>query len=402
MSPDSECHPSLSCSISIRIVHLGLERLCGDFPSQAEASSAEGGGGGGGPEQSPAHIEADQVASRDRKRSKRRCVQCLGTSAAFITIVLVIVLPVIYVAYPALARNDIESARLVAASLALLSPTPDSFYIEQTAIWISNNTGSATLGAWTADLCVEPQCDYPFARIRVPECKASNGTEVQIDQSVRIANMTEFTKYTQMSFLAAEYHVFLHGSGELHRQGLPSVTIIYEKDITLKGLDGLAGFNVTSFQFISPFLPGRFNAQGTVSIPNLSFSTFDLGSVNMNMSVANIPIGTCSLQNVLLRPGNNTFPMAAVVNQTAIGALVRGSYTTGMLPVDVMGTQVLYNEEEIPWYEQVLQGLTYRVDLNVSDVLQALESAETTPPQPLSLNADGVEGVVARGLDVEG
>ncbi|EXJ66065.1 uncharacterized protein A1O5_10679 [Cladophialophora psammophila CBS 110553] len=226
-----------------------------------------------------------------------------------------------------------------------------------------------------------------------------NGTKVQIDQTVQIVNMSEFNKYTQTALLTKEYHVFLKGSGALHKRGLPSVTVDYDKIITLQGLNGLAGFNVTSFDIIDPPLPNGSNIPGTVSIPNPSFPTFELGKVNMNMSVAGASIGTCSVPNVLLQPGDNTFPMIGVANQSAIAGLVLGLFKPGIVPIDVVGTQVLYNEENIPWYEQALQGLMLRLDLDVTGALQEFAVSDARwgrMQQEVTLDAvaDGPDAVV--------
>ena len=94
-----------------------------------------------------------------------------------------------------------------------------------------------------------------------------------------------------------------------------------------------------------------------------------MGNLTMNMSVNGLPIGTSSLQNVILSPGDNYFPMTAVTNQTAVAGLVLGPYKSGVLPLDIVGDSCVYDGQEILWYEQALQALTLRVDLNVMQAL---------------------------------
>ncbi|KIX95047.1 uncharacterized protein Z520_09357 [Fonsecaea multimorphosa CBS 102226] len=208
----------------------------------------------------------------------------------------------------------------------------------------SNKTRTA--GAdWVTDLYVEPQCNYLVAQITVPESKAVSGTEVQI-QGMRIANMGELDKYTWMAPLDGEYNVFLQESGALHKSRLLSVTVTYDKNVSLEGgfvfhkarSTASKGFNVIWFQPISPPLPDGSNVQVTVSISNPSSSTYETGSINVNMSVADVPAATCPIQDVLLQPGDNVFPMIATVNQATIKEPVLGPYKSGIIPADVVAT----------------------------------------------------------------
>jgi hypothetical protein len=164
----------------------------------------------------------------------------------------------------------------------------------------------------------------------------------------------------------------------------------------LAGLNALKGFNVTAFHIINPPLADGTNANGTVYIPNPSVSQFEVGDLTMTMSVTGTPIGTATLSNVFLAAGNNSIPMTAVTDQTAVAGLVLGPYKSGVLPIDLVATAVRYDGQRIPWYEQALGALPpLRVDLDVIPALQesglaGMLGLETRGPTSHSHSYSGV------------
>ncbi len=136
------------------------------------------------------------------------------------------------------------------------------------------------------------------------------------------------------------------------------------------GLNALKGFNVTTFNLITPALPDGTNANGSVSIPNPSVSRYELGDLTLTMSDDDVSIGTCFLNDVFLGVNDVPIPMTAITNATAIAGLVSARYKTGVLPVDIVASSVLYQGQHIPWYEQAIGALPLRVDLNILLALQ--------------------------------
>lgn len=88
---------------------------------------------------------------------------------------------------------------------------------------------------WTGDLCLEKNCETPFARIQVPAAQGSNGTEVHINERTQVTNSTAFNNYTRLTLMSQEYSIYLKGKGGLSYGGLPKTTVNYDKKITMKG-----------------------------------------------------------------------------------------------------------------------------------------------------------------------
>jgi hypothetical protein len=307
-----------------------------------------------------------------KQRLRRHCVRWWWIwFLVFAAIVLVVVLPVVYVAYPDTAQKEINKARLEPQSMALLDPAPDSFDLQLDNMFRSNSSMHAKLDAFTGNLCL-PDTDEPFVKIDVPKIAAANGSIAHISERVPVANMTEFDRYTKEVLLSEEYTIYLRGKGGLKYGSLPKTTVKYNKKITMKGLNGLKGLTLSDFSILTTAQPDGANANGTVLIPNPTIATYQLGNITLAMSVAGLPVGSALLSNVLLKPGNNTFPMRAVTNQTAVVELIFTDYKSGILPVDIIGNTSVYHGQRLEYYEKALQANKVTIQL---DVIKALEDA---------------------------
>lgn len=243
----------------------------------------------------------------------------------------------------------------------------------------------AQLDAFEADLCLNGS-NVPFAQLSIPALEAANGTEEHVSQRVQITNKQQFFDYAKTSLLSEEYVVYLRGKGGLKYGKLQKTTVNYNEKITLKGtyseiscwqptnngpgLNGLKGFNVTDFELITTAQTDGSNANGTVFMPNPSVTTYEMGNLTMDMYTDDILIGNSTLPNVVLKPGNNTLPLRAVVNQTAVVTLLFTKYKCGIFPIDIVSKQTVYNGQDLPYYDQALQANNLTIHLNVIDVLE--------------------------------
>ena len=158
------------------------------------------------------------------------------------------------------------------------------------------------------------------------------------------------------------------------------------------GLNKLKGFDVTEFHIMLEPVNGR-NMNGTVYIPNPSVMTITMvrspthqpnplpnnyssnmqqGNVTLDLSIAGQPMGYSYLDNLVLKPGNNTIPMTSNVNQSAIISLVTSSsnpYKDGMVPFTITGNSSVYNGKELPYFTQALASNNLTVNLNVTKAL---------------------------------
>lgn len=91
----------------------------------------------------------------------------------------------------------------------------------------------------------------------------------------------------------------------------------------------------------------------------------------MNLFVEGALIGSSVINNLTLKPGNNTVDMRSATNQSLVLQKL-ANYSDGILPVDVVGNSSVYHGQHLVYYEQALASNKLRVNLNVGSALSAI------------------------------
>lgn len=93
----------------------------------------------------------------------------------------------------------------------------------------------------------------------------------------------------------------------------------------------------------------------------------------MNLSVDGTYIGYSLINNMLLKPGNNTLPMRSYTNQTTVlGLLGQTKYKSGILPISIVGNSSIYNGQHLPYFEAAIQSNTLLINMNIGQALGGL------------------------------
>lgn len=110
----------------------------------------------------------------------------------------------------------------------------------------------------------------------------------------------------------------------------------------------------------------------TVHIPNPSVLTLDLGNVTMNLGVAGKSIGYALLPDLVLRPGTNTVPMQARVDQPTLLTMVLSTYKNGVVPLEITGNSSVRGDTHLTYYEEAVKANTIKLDLDAGPALKQL------------------------------
>lgn len=140
-------------------------------------------------------------------------------------------------------------------------------------------------------------------------------------------------------------------------------------------MNHLSGLNISDIKILSgakEILPDGSNMIGTVHIPNPSVMTLDLGNVTMNLAVKSTSIGYCLLPNLVLKPGENTVPMQARVDQATLITMIMSTYRNGILPLEIVGNSSVSNGKTLTYYEEAIKANTINLDLDAGPALKAL------------------------------
>lgn len=102
--------------------------------------------------------------------------------------------------------------------------------------------------------------------------------------------------------------------------------------------------------------------------------TLDLGNVTMNLAVDSKPLGTAFLPNLILKPGQNSVPMQAHVEQVAVIGLITSKYKNAILPLEISGNKSVSAKtgERLGYYEDAIRSNVVKLDLNVGPALAAV------------------------------
>ncbi|KAJ5651122.1 uncharacterized protein N7484_004845 [Penicillium longicatenatum] len=288
----------------------------------------------------------------------------------FIIVVLVIALPVVYVAYPNIAQHDINSSTLNITSMIISDPKPKSFFLNQTQVIGSDSSYHPEIYGFDAAVSLLGAASA-FATVKVPAVKSKDGAEVIVSQSLDLSDADAFSDYCTAVMMNEEVSLNIYGKPKLQQGSLPKVTVTYNKTVSMKGLNKLKGFDVTEFHIMTTVVNGR-NMNGTVFIPNPSVMTLSMGNVTLNLLVGGQKLGLSYLDDLVLKPGNNTIPMTSTINETAIIEMLTSDsnpFTTGVVPFTITGNSSVYNGQELPYFTDALTANNLTVQLNVTKAL---------------------------------
>ncbi|CAG8361674.1 unnamed protein product [Penicillium salamii] len=292
---------------------------------------------------------------------------------AFIIALLVIILPVLYVGYPKIAQDAVNDSTLEIKQMVISEPTPETFHLNQTQILGSKSSYHPQIYAFDADVSLG-SAEAPFAMVTVPGVKSNDGAEIHVDQHVDLSDSDAFGDFATAVMMNKEVSLNIYGRPGLREGSLPKTTVTYNKTVSMKGLNQLEGFAVSEFHIMIPSVNG-YNMNGTVFIPNPSVMTITMGNLSLSLSVDGKSMGTTYLNDLVLKPGDNTVPMLAKVDQAAVIGLLTSSdnpYKDGIVPFDVSGKSSSYNGKELPYFTKALSANKLTVKLDVGAALKEI------------------------------
>jgi len=285
-------------------------------------------------------------------------------------IVLVIVLPIVYVAIPNKAQHDLNESTLNVTSQDVSNPAPNSVHLKLVSVAKSSSSFHPTLEGFNASLSLKDL--PPFIYLSIPETKAEATTDITVDQDVPIADMEQFINYNKVVMGSESFDIYLDGKTKIHQSGLKGISANYNKVITMKGLNKLQGLNITGIRILDKNLADGSNMVGNVSIPNPSVMTLSLGNVTMNLAVDGKSIGYSLIPDMILKPGDNLLPMQSTVSQGTVISLITSKYKDAILPLSIVGNSSVKDGQHLEYYEAAIKSNTINLNLNVGPALEEL------------------------------
>ncbi|KAI9665702.1 MAG: hypothetical protein M1821_003636 [Bathelium mastoideum] len=292
-----------------------------------------------------------------------------------IAVVLIVTLPLVYVAFPHIAQSDLNKSTLNVTMQQITNPLPNSVQLAQSAIAYNPSSYHPNLDGFQGAFYLqdtEPNIQ-PFGYVTVPPIHATRATEITTNETLNIVNMDQFIAYNTLALNSSTYQIGLRGTTKLHEMKFPTTTVQFNKIITLAGLNNFAGFNITNLKlFLQPQGPDGANLLGDALIPNPTVQAIEFGNVTFDVSVDGQSIGQSRINDLMLTPGNHTYPLRSTANQTTVLNLISSKYKDGVLPLTIVGNSVVYNGQHLPYYETPFKSNVQHINLNLAPALAAI------------------------------
>lgn len=324
--------------------------------------------------------DADQVEQREyyvepvgsRTKLKRHCARRWWIHViVFCICFLIIALCLVYAAMPKIAQDGVNRSHLEFTSLGFFDPSAEELTLAQNSTLHSPSMYTPTLDSFTAALYLVTNGTYstvPMSYIPMPQIHALHPTsEYSLTRIIPVSDLDVLTEYATQVISQKNVTTALTGRTRLHEGKLPAIWVNYNSSSTYTALNGLQGFNVTGTRVNISAKTGEQNLKGYAYVPNPSIMTVALGNVTLELSTEQAGVvGTTTINDMTLVPGNNTLPMFGTVNQTA---LLASTNSSGYVTLSIIGQSSIYNGVHLTYYERALSSNTLKLDLNVKQVI---------------------------------
>lgn len=156
-----------------------------------------------------------------------------------------------------------------------------------------------------------------------------------------------------------------------------------DKEVRFDGLDGLDGLRVEVLAPVSaaeavadPALGDDTNLRGTLWLPNVSPLALGLGNVSHRVEVAGVAVGTATIEDLRISPGNQTVAYEGQLDAAAVMAnllAVMGAVDdTGNIELVVTGDRATVDGEHIGYLDEVLGKISVNAKLSVCDAIKSI------------------------------
>ncbi|KAL0938809.1 uncharacterized protein CTRU02_205419 [Colletotrichum truncatum] len=313
--------------------------------------------------------------SGKRKSCMRHCAKFWWAYLiGFIAAVVLIVCLIIFVAVPKIAQKKLDHAELVVDGITVSNTTPDTYTMSINSTLKSDGQVKATIAPFSGVMYLEDlEPHTPFVTINFPETKSVKLQTVNISQPIKIEDMAAFTTFNTWFQNNETVRVTIKGDTNIQVSGISrKYDVTFKNTVTLKGLNGFKGLNVTDNTIsITPDERGD-NFKGHVSIPNHSVFTLEIGNTSFSNLLNGNDIGTVFIDNLILHPGINNVSMHANISQAPVLAAMatRPSCENGLIPFSLRGKDVTSGGQRLSYFADALASGTVITEINIGASLK--------------------------------
>ncbi|EFW99416.1 hypothetical protein CMQ_7784 [Grosmannia clavigera kw1407] len=281
----------------------------------------------------------------------------------------------IFVGIKHLAQSQLNKATLAIQGITVTNSTTESFHMAINST-IKGTKTKATVHSFVGAMYLEDEPGHvPFAHINFPETKNKPMQSVNISQLVPIENLAALTTFNSWILANESVRVTVDGNTTINVPGIShKYHVHFHKILTLTGLDSFSGMSVANSSVTASNFSDGSNFHTTVTIPNKSVLSFEIGNATFNTYLEDTYIGPTYINNVFLHQGDNVYPLhsklAAIPVLTALDS--EPYCGNGTLPITISGSTVSRNGENLTYYSDALASSNDTVQVPLADAFKAI------------------------------
>jgi hypothetical protein len=287
------------------------------------------------------------------------------------------------VAIPRTIQGKIDDAVVTVQGISVTQPKANSVHMEMNSTITSGGGVSATIESFNASLYLEDKAGHPvFAYIQMPETTADKVVTANISQTLNIYDAQAYADYNTWYLINETFRVTIDGETYVHVKGLKKTKVNFHKTVTLTGLNGFKGLEVTQSTVSLAADKRGDNFHGYATVPNPSVLTVEIGNATFSNMLNNTEIGKLYIDNMFLYPGPNNVSIRANISQVPVlKAVTTEPYCeTGILPLQILGETVVSNGVHLPYYEAGFKQNLQTTELDVGAALAVTLGKKPTCP----------------------
>ncbi|KAJ1561153.1 hypothetical protein HK405_004772 [Cladochytrium tenue] len=248
------------------------------------------------------------------------------------------------------ANGSVTNAGFIDASVSFDNPV--SVY------WVKSDGTSVAIG------------QVPLPDLSVSGSTPKSGTITINDATFTIIDVDAMGTFAQSLVTSDSFTWRLVGTAHVKALGLNFNGISIDKSVTLVGFDGFKDVSIESFNLPSSDPTKGITLNAVTRLGNPSVVTIEVGSLYFNADFMGAQIGTVSVTNVTLRPGNNYLNLTGYIkpidaNATELLSEFISYFVGGeSSPMTVVNTNVICPNGPVAWLQKGLIGVALTVSLS--------------------------------------
>ena len=343
---------------------------------------------------------------------------------------------------PAISQLVVNKSSLVLVSASVLQPRPDSIQLTLLSALDLKLALPVRIEPITLSLYVrDTGANHPWGQVGIPGLTIRGNTTLGAEnQPTPLLNETVWTDYVHDVVFQNETALSVKGTTNSYLGVLKS-KVTMNKDIVSPSkltspicksewsetaahihpaLNQFEGFGISDSTLLIPARDDGTNLIGNATLPNPSVLTLEIGTIILDIKSGDLVIGNATLENLIIKPGNNVVPLTAILDIPTIlknlGNVLKtqaSALRTGNLTLDTISKSVTWNGTLVPYYTDAMSKLTLTANVpivttlrntiknllggsdgkNLTEIIQSLNDSGS------SSNGDSILADLRQGID---